>query len=654
MIRRARILAIFVLGCVGCSKGEIERPRDVLAEAVQEINARTDAYLERMFGAKVTEPREPIPGALKTGTKVLVCDAGNGKKTLVSLPLHQLKTEDQGRAVLGADNLTIEDKMKVVMDRLKPFSPIRHGKYVKELQNLKTSLRFVKTDKTPLAVTADTIDVLVPSGCSLRQLSVQERIHGKSRVDIDALLWAELDLDSRVAAIVQELANTEALAEEHADTLAARKLARFFLTDLGRAEDSLARARFFRILADSGLSETIDFQLPSGDIVFLRAETARDITRVTEETAWQAACGFILTDDRAVDLCRDNRKGKISSRVKVKDGRVVGFLYDAKNPESRDGFDGTFVGIPEKLRWYVLNEGFATVIPYPVKTNTLDLWCSTDDGGRGIEYRFNDPRDTEFDPERMRFLGCKLDKTKRNTALVGGKAEDVTEVVASAGAAQGSMKERLVFKGAATLTLGDRTVLVKELVREGEKLEALVPAETVELPTVLGDTVSFLVLQPLRWDAARGGATDGVLGKFARLKFPRSRKAEAASAIVESTVPRGTRVHVAPEAKHYTVAREATLELVNERGRAELVLGQSVEIRLDRAREFTEEGRLRAGVLAATATVPVVEFEVDQNGARKIGFRGERALEANTHIRLSPETEPENAGYYLHAPVNPR
>ncbi len=116
---------------------------------------------------------------------------------------------------LGGPELSVTEKVQLVLERLRRFSPTRADLYQTWLSTFQAESHFV--DVANLADIPDSELIVYPANCSLQQIAIQKEpsFPEDSRYLIDQGLWKAMDNNQKAGLILHELIYREAISLGH-------------------------------------------------------------------------------------------------------------------------------------------------------------------------------------------------------------------------------------------------------------------------------------------------------------------------------------------------------------------------------------------------------------------------------------------------------
>lgn len=156
---------------------------------------------------------------VRNGGDAVVCKKAENSTALV---LDQYEASNLfGLTIdLGDENLAVEEKVKIAINRLEKISPLRHKAYKNFAQSFMTEAQFIKDAK--FKNVDDSEHILIPNGCTIEQAAVQiaPKYPGAKRYFIDNDIWQLMSNTSKAGLIIHEIVYREAL--DHKDSRAVR------------------------------------------------------------------------------------------------------------------------------------------------------------------------------------------------------------------------------------------------------------------------------------------------------------------------------------------------------------------------------------------------------------------------------------------------
>jgi len=149
---------------------------------------------------------------------------------------------------LGANALSVDEKMLLLLERLNKYSPTRARLYQQWYQEFMQEAQFFAD--IDLGEVNDSDHILIPAGCKIKQIIIQREVSlpGDKRYIIDKNLWDHLDNDNIAALIMHELIYREMNQET---SVHVRYFNSFLFSD---KISQLTKAEFILLLRRVGLN----------------------------------------------------------------------------------------------------------------------------------------------------------------------------------------------------------------------------------------------------------------------------------------------------------------------------------------------------------------------------------------------------------------
>lgn len=229
------------------------------------------------------------------GGDVIVCPSGKAEV----LDVFELRIN---KGMLPAlDSGDYKAKVFGVLAKLKRFSPLREKQYQVRLLEIYKNLVWTKTE---LIDVPDSFHAIMPTGCRLRQIAIQERIgNNEIKLTINENLWSQLDEDNRAALLLHELAYAEAIDRKATNSIAARNFNGVLINMPDDIDKFCMRFNYIGIPEEQrGFPAEAAFA--SGDIVLMLESTSS----VYFSRSSNSACGVFLSGNssssaRLFDFC---------------------------------------------------------------------------------------------------------------------------------------------------------------------------------------------------------------------------------------------------------------------------------------------------------------------------------------------------------------
>lgn len=195
---------------------------------------------------------------------------------------------------LGDGSLSVQQKIDLALDRLARVDPLRAERYRQDALVFQDGSITMFRDGMVLTHVDDAMQIGLPAGCDLVQISVFRRpiLPGDKTFVVDARLWREMDVDSRATLILHEIIYREAAWElRHTNSLRVRRLISSLVS---RDFDHLSVDAYRDVMAQLGLN---GFDMTRGTkFVFGSTEV---------DAGGRLAKGTLLSKQR-VGLCPDD------------------------------------------------------------------------------------------------------------------------------------------------------------------------------------------------------------------------------------------------------------------------------------------------------------------------------------------------------------
>jgi hypothetical protein len=179
------------------------------------------------------------------GGNTIVCFDGNNQiKTVELLDFYEARVKRGITPDLGDDSLSADDKVRLVLTRLKKLSPWLSITLETEFDNFKFDSVFLPGIR--LVTVDDSDHLFVPAGCQQEQTAVQKapEFPGDKLYNIDQDLWNHMDANNRAGLILHEIFYRHAIRFGNPENSVP---VRFFVSSIASAT-SISEAEYVDVL----------------------------------------------------------------------------------------------------------------------------------------------------------------------------------------------------------------------------------------------------------------------------------------------------------------------------------------------------------------------------------------------------------------------
>ncbi len=304
-------------------------------------------------------------------------------------------------------------KAEAVIKQLKEISPVRADRYLLELSHFMTRIDFVNSELPNLP---DDLNIVLPVGCELKQIAIQNKTNGQPRYSINSALWQLLDENQKAALILHEIIYSENIDGGHTDSRATRAFNRHLTYGI---KDSYYEP-LVNFLKRVGIYTYLEHITLSGDIIF-----------------GDNVCGFKKANGpifNYFDFCKPDVQGLKITRD------AYGRINKATHPDGQVIYEMplTEIGLPRTAVSYELYkdghawlQSFVDSVPFVFDDAEAKVTCLP---GYPIivDHSFKDPFSDEkmrFDLKQSKLLKCKIDSSvvSNNQLFFKGLWRQVTD-----------------------------------------------------------------------------------------------------------------------------------------------------------------------------------------------------------------------------------
>jgi hypothetical protein len=337
------------------------------------------------------------------GGDVIVCSGVSSRPEVQLLDFYELELfENTKPLVVESTSGSALDKAEAAIRTLQNVSPIRMERYLDELNHFMSRITFVSYDLPNLP---DDLNVVMPKGCSLQQIAIQQKPMGIPLYTVNENLWHRLDENQKAGLILHEIVYSENIYGGHTDARATRAFTKRL--GVGIPKEWTARvnrntnSNFPYLLDTIGIYTYREIILSSGDIVVINpfAQFERMYTY----------CGYKKVNSPTImylDLCLTK-----TPALRIEDGYRVASVID---PQGRLLYriPGTEMGLPSTYTSYDTRflsavQSFVDSVPFIFSNSLAKATCMP---GMPIRLSRQVAGDySVFDISKSNLLGCKLD-----------------------------------------------------------------------------------------------------------------------------------------------------------------------------------------------------------------------------------------------------
>lgn len=304
-------------------------------------------------------------------------------------------------------------KAEAVISQLKEISPVRANRYLQELSHFMERIDFVNSELPNLP---DDLNIVLPVGCELKQIAIQNKTNGQPRYSINLSLWQLLDENQKAALILHEIIYSENIDGGHTDSRATRAFNRHLVYGI----KDMYYEPLVNFLKRVGIYTYLEDVTLSGDIIF-----------------GSSPCGFKKASGpifNYFDLCKPDVQGLKLTRD------AYGRVNKAIHPNGQVIYEMpmTEIGLPATARSYELYkdgrawlQSFVDSVPFVFDDAEAKVTCLP---GYPIvvDHNFEDAFSDEkmrFDLKKSKLLKCKIDSNagSNNQLFFKGLWRQVTD-----------------------------------------------------------------------------------------------------------------------------------------------------------------------------------------------------------------------------------
>lgn len=289
---------------------------------------------------------------------------GNGGDAVVCqdrkiemLDTFELRVFQKRNPTLDSSIPDFAGKITNVLQKLQPISPLRGGAYQLRFQELLRNTTFVNTDLIDIP---DSQHSLLPVGCEIKQIAIQDRNNGQIFLTINRPLWDRLDEDNRAVLYLHELAYAEAIDHGAVNSIEARYFNGVLLSLPADLTEFIRRVDYKPFV---NAPYPIELTLASGDILLVNKVIPAELesARGNKDFSTQHACGVSLFGfSHPFDTCHDLEPERFDpghnsydKEAIVKGARILTFwpLGSLTMP-----MDGTSIGLARTIKGFDFQE----------------------------------------------------------------------------------------------------------------------------------------------------------------------------------------------------------------------------------------------------------------------------------------------------------
>ncbi|MFS4460723.1 hypothetical protein [Bdellovibrio sp. HCB2-146] len=337
------------------------------------------------------------------GGDVILCSGVPSRPEIQLLDFYELELfENLKPLVVESTPGSAHDKAAAAIRTLQNVSPIRMERYLDELNHFMSRITFVRYELPNLP---DDLNVVMPKGCSLQQIAIQQKPTGVPLYTVNENLWNRLDENQKAGLILHEIVYSENIYGGHSDARATRAFTKRLGVGIPKEwtnqRNRNTNSNFPYLLDTIGIHTYREQILYSGDVVVL-APFARLEGMYTY-------CGYKKVNGPTVillDLCLTK-----TPALRIEDSYRVASVIDHQG-QLLYRMPGAEVGLPSTYVSYETMDlspvqSFVDSAPFVFSNAEANVTCLP--GTPVSVVRLEKGDYTIFDFSKSRLLTCKLD-----------------------------------------------------------------------------------------------------------------------------------------------------------------------------------------------------------------------------------------------------
>ncbi len=157
---------------------------------------------------------------------------------------------------LGVENLSVPEKIALVLDRLERLDPERAKRYRDSAQEILKTAKILPNMALPEI--ADHFILAIPEGCRIQQFAIQSHYLRRREFVFFLLkkeIWDQVGNDDRAGIILHETVYADAIALGHTNSRSARRFLEHFLS---REIEKMSREDYEKLVLEMGFKSKGD------------------------------------------------------------------------------------------------------------------------------------------------------------------------------------------------------------------------------------------------------------------------------------------------------------------------------------------------------------------------------------------------------------
>ena len=157
------------------------------------------------------------------GGDAVTCRRSNGSiQSIELLDFYEARIMRGIQHDLGADNLNVEEKIGIAIERIRKFAPDWAAKYEEYAKDFFSNTTFLTG--TALVDIPDSQHLALPVGCAIEQIAIQRnpQFSEDKRYVVNKDLWDALDSTNKAGLVLHEITHRQALEWAHKNSISTR------------------------------------------------------------------------------------------------------------------------------------------------------------------------------------------------------------------------------------------------------------------------------------------------------------------------------------------------------------------------------------------------------------------------------------------------
>ena len=295
------------------------------------------------------------------GGDVVTCPAETGQPSIQMLDYYEYFFIEQQRVQFGDPSEDFQWKVSHVLDWLDIYSPFRAALYRSRFNIFLANTTFVNQDLVDIP---DSLHFVMPTGCRIQQLAIQEHTKTPILYTIDQRLWSQLDEITKAGLVLHELIYGEALDYGQINSINARDFHRF-----------LMKPKFGdpRSLLEDEL-KNIGFSNLTSEVIFKNGDAVKFLN---SRDQYNQVCGYKV-NGVVVDACTDPKVQYIvESYPNPSDFGLGNEILSVRDSDGHVLYhvSGDSLGFPFDVL-AIHPDYVETLEDVYIKNSNFEIWCS--------------------------------------------------------------------------------------------------------------------------------------------------------------------------------------------------------------------------------------------------------------------------------------